>query len=1049
MISRFFIYHPRFAIVISLLFLLAGTIAIFVLPVTQYPNITPSTITVTANFPGASAQDVMDSVISPIETNINGVKDMLYFSSTATDSGTAAITVTYDIGTNGDNNTVNTQNRVNWSEAALPEDVKRQGVTVKERSANMLMVVCIYSPDNTMDALALSNFLSIYIKDRIARIPGVGDVSILGERKFAMRINLDADKMAALKLNPGDVIAAIKAQNVQVASGALGDAPAEPGQAMRFALSTQGRLRTAEQFKKIVIRTEADGSDITLGNIADVEEGSESYASESTANGKPAAALAIYQLPDANGLEIASAVRKELDGLKETTFPPGVDYSVLYDSTQFVEASIDEVVQTLIEAVLLVILVTFLFLQDWRATLVPTVAIPVSLVGTFAVMYGIGFSINLITLFGLILAIGIVVDDAIVVIENVTRLMDEEGLSPKEAALKSMEQVTGPVIATTAVLLAMFVPVCFLPGITGVMYRQFGITISVAVLISTVNALTLSPALSACLLKKPENGKTLAETKFIVFRKMDEWFDQFTKGYTWLVRALVRKAFLVLLVLGVILFGAVRIFEKLPTGFVPTEDQGMFFVNVQLPDAASLERTQEVTAKVNQILGGMDLVENYLVVTGYNILTGSNSSNSAMVIVTLKDWETRGSVTQEDVMMDFMKRASGIHEATLTPFGTPTIPGIGTTGGFSFVLQDPSNNMTPAQMQEVVNEIVTAANQDPALMNVFSTFRATFPQIMLNIDREKALKMGVEMTEINTTLSSMFGSTYVNDYNKFGKSYKVMIQAKPEFRGKLEDLPKVKIRSKNGEMVPLSTLVTPETKFVPQYLQHFNMSNSVMINGSPRPGVSSGQAMEAMERIAKEKLPHGMTYDWTDMSYQEKLAGNQIYVIMALALLFIYLFLVAQYESWMVPLAVIASVPVAFFGAALSLKLVGIDNNIYAQVGLVLLFGIACKTAILIVEFAKEQHDEHGLSIVDAAEFAAKLRFRAVLMTAISFVLGTYPLVVAFGASSVSRRSLGTAVFGGMVISVIFGTLVIPAMYVVIQKITEFFCRKKKTAEQK
>ena len=1049
MISRFFIYHPRFAIVISVLFLLAGTIAIFVLPVTQYPNITPSTITVTANFPGASAQDVMDSVISPIETNINGVKDMLYFSSTATDSGTAAITVTYDIGTNGDNNTVNTQNRVNWSEAALPEDVKRQGVTVKERSANMLMVVCIYSPDNTMDALALSNFLSIYIKDRIARIPGVGDVSILGERKFAMRINLDADKMAALKLNPGDVIAAIKAQNVQVASGALGDAPAEPGQAMRFALSTQGRLRTAEQFKKIVIRTEADGSDITLGNIADVEEGSESYASESTANGKPAAALAIYQLPDANGLEIASTVRKELDGLKGTTFPPGVDYSVLYDSTQFVEASIDEVVQTLIEAVLLVILVTFLFLQDWRATLVPTVAIPVSLVGTFAVMYGIGFSINLITLFGLILAIGIVVDDAIVVIENVTRLMDEEGLSPKEAALKSMEQVTGPVIATTAVLLAMFVPVCFLPGITGVMYRQFGITISVAVLISTVNALTLSPALSACLLKKPENGKTLAETKFIVFRKMDEWFDKFTKGYTWLVRALVRKAFLVLLVLGVILFGAVRIFEKLPTGFVPTEDQGMFFVNVQLPDAASLERTQEVTAKINQILGSMDLVENYLVVTGYNILTGSNSSNSAMVIVTLKGWETRGSVTQDDVMMDFMKRASGIHEATLTPFGTPTIPGIGTTGGFSFVLQDPSNNMTPAQMQEVVNEIVTAANQDPALMNVFSTFRATFPQIMLNIDREKALKMGVEMTEINTTLSSMFGSTYVNDYNKFGKSYKVMIQAKPEFRGKLEDLPKVKIRSKNGEMVPLSTLVTPETKFVPQYLQHFNMSNSVMINGSPRPGVSSGQAMEAMERIAKEKLPHGMTYDWTDMSYQEKLAGNQIYVIMALALLFIYLFLVAQYESWMVPLAVIASVPVAFFGAALSLKLVGIDNNIYAQVGLVLLFGIACKTAILIVEFAKEQHDEHGLSIVDAAEFAAKLRFRAVLMTAISFVLGTYPLVVAFGASSVSRRSLGTAVFGGMVISVIFGTLVIPAMYVVIQKITEFFCRKKKTAEQK
>lgn len=1038
MISQFFINRPRFAIVIAILFLLSGLIALFTLPITLYPNITPSVITVSTRYPGADAQTVLDTVIQPIESQINGVKRMLYMSSTATDDGSASVKVTFDIGTDGDTNTVNTQNRVNWATAQLPQEVQRQGVITKEASSNILAVITLYSPKGTYNELELSNFMSISVKDEIARIPGVGDVMEFGEMTYAMRIWLNTMRMASLKVTVEDVRSAIAAQNVQVSAGALGDAPSSPDQAERLSVAAQGRLANPEQFGNIVIRSNPDGSQVRIRDVARVEMGAETYSGVTTLNGRPAAMLAVYQLNDANGLEIAKSIKNRLDRLKTSLFPEDLEYGVQYDTTKFITSSIDEVKNTLFEAVLLVVLVTFLFLQDWRSTLVPTIAIPVSLVGTFAVMLGIGYSINMTTLFGLILAIGIVVDDAIVVIENVSRLMEEEHLPPKEAALKSMKQVTGPIIATTSVLLAMFVPVCFLPGITGVMYRQFGVTISVAVFISMINALTLSPALCALLLKPVDPNRR----KFFFFRWFDAGFDRLTRGYSAIVKSLLRKSVLVLLLYAVMGAGALKLYMLLPTGFIPNEDQGAFFVSVQLPDGASLMRTEKVTQKVTKILGEIPEVEDFIFASGFNILNGINATNCAFGIVTLKDWsERKDKEKQQDaVIAKFYAKALQIPDASIVPFGVPSIPGLGTTSGFSLMLQDTSGNMTPQDFQKTLNEILVEANNSPVFSSVYSTFRASFPQVYLDIDREKAIRLGVTPDSINTALQGVFGSTYVNDFNKYGKSYKVELQGDNVFRDDVRDLTKAYVRNDKGDMVPLGTLVDIKYKFVPQFLTRYNMFQAVLVNGSAAPGYSSGQAMDEMEKIVK-KVNSGMSFEWTDMSYQEKLAGNQMVIVFALALLFIYLFLVAQYESWMIPFSVLLSVPVAFLGAVLSLYLLNIENNIYTQVGFVLLFGIACKTAILIVEFAKEQH-EKGRPILEAAEYAARLRFRAVLMTAVSFILGTFPLVVALGAGAVSRRSLGTAVFGGMLVSVIIGTLLIPVFYAVIQRMIEW-ARKK------
>lgn len=1053
MISKFFIDRPRFAFVISIVITLAGIVALFTLPVTQYPDITPGQVSISATYPGADAKTVQETVIQPIEAQVNGVKRMIYLSSNATDTGAATITVTFDIGTDGDSNTVNTQNRVNWASAQLPEEVRRQSVIVKEKSPSMLLVIALFSPDGRYDDLFLSNYASIYLKDELARIPGVGEVQLLGEHKYSMRIWLDPERMAGMNMTVDEVTNALKQQNVQVSAGALGEAPTGGNGIFRYALQTQGRLSEVSEFEEIVVRSTPDGAQVKLKNIAEVELGAENYSSTGTYNGKPAALLAVYQLNEANGIQIREACAARLEELK-AYFPEGIDYGIPFDTTSFITASIDEVAMTLIIAVILVVAITYLFLQDWRSTVVPTLAIPVSLIGTFAVLLVIGYTINLITLFALILAIGIVVDDAIVVIENVNRLMEEEHLSPKQAAVKSMEEVTGPVIATTAVLLAMFIPICFLPGITGEMYRQFGITIAVSVVISSVNALTLSPALCSILLKPVEPGGK----KFFLFRWFNDGFERLTGGYIRLVRLIVRRALFALVLFAVIVFGCYWFYVNLPTGFIPEEDQGKLFVNIQLPDAASFDRTQAFTERVVEEVRKVDGVVDVLGVAGYSILTGSQASNNSMVLVSLLPWKERKSpeLSQDAIQRKLQALLNRDPGAVVQVFGLPTIQGIGTTGGFSFVVEDTTGTY-PERLETAVNDLCAAARQNPAIGSAYSTFRAQVPQVFLNIDREKALKLGIAISDINTALQGLTGYTYVNDFNKFGKVYKVEIQAAARARRTVPDVRGIYVPNSQGEMVPLGTLVEVEQRLSPQYLNRYNMYSSATINGSNAPGYSTGQAMEAMEELARQILPEGMKFDWTDMSYQEKAANqpvrlgggvslNMTMIIFSLALLFMYLFLVAQYESWMIPVAVLLSVPVAFFGSLLFLWVMNVENNIYTQVGFVLLFGLACKTAILIVEFAKVSH-EQGKSIFDAAVEAAKLRFRAVLMTAISFILGVLPLVVATGAGAASRVSLGSAVFGGMIVAAIGGTLLVPMFYAVVQRLIEF--RRGKNAPER
>lgn len=1032
MISQFFIDRPRFACVISTLIIIVGVISITVLPVAHYPDLTPPQVTVTTSYPGADAETVMKTVIEPLENQINGVQDMIYMSSMANNNGTAVITVSFKVGSNANMNTVNVENRVAIAMPLMPAEVKLEGVITQEVSSNVVVFASIQSPDNKYDALYLNNYAYLNIISELQRVHGVGKVSLLGELKYSMRIWLDPNKLASLGLTASDVLNSIEGQNIQVAAGQIGGTPISDEQQLNYSIKMEGRLSTVEEFNDIIIRENSDGSLVAIQDVGRAELGSESYSALAYKNNKPCALLAVYQRPGANAVQVSSAVKDKLQQLSEF-YPDGLTCTVNFDITKFVFATIKSVITTLIIAIVLVLLIVFIFLQDWRSTLIPMLAIPVSLIGTFAGLLVLGYSINTVTLFALILAIGIVVDDAIVVIENVRRIMEQEGLDAREATIKSMKQVTNPIIATTFVLMGVFIPSAFIPGITGQLYRQFAVTIAIAVLISAFNALTLTPPLCALLLKT-EKAK-----KLFIFVWFNKFFSIVTRAYNRNVNFLLKRVTIVLVTFIILLLLCGYLFNIVPKGFIPIEDQGYFFVNIQLPEGAALPRTEKIVNKVSNILQKAEGVEDVLTVSGWSMLTGLPAPNTGMACVILKNWSKRKPeyLHVESIIKRVNEKLYSISKADVVAFNVPPIMGLGTAGGFNYeLLLNKSSGKTVQDLAEVMRAVVYEANQQPEIGIAYSTFQSKVPQIFIKVNRKKARKLGVHISEIFNTLQTYLGSSYVNEFNKFGKVFQVLVQAEEKYRRKIKTIYGLYVRNNKNEMVPLGTLITIKPVFGPAVLNHYNMFTSVSIHGSAAKGYSSGQAIAAMERVSKNVLPRGFTYSWTGTAYQEILAGNKAAVIFVFAFILVYLFLVALYESLMIAITVILSIPVAIFGALGATWLTGLSNNIYTQIGFVLLLGLACKTAILIVEFAKKEHED-GASIIDAAKHAAGLRFRAVIMTSIAFILGVLPLVFANGAGSGSSHSMGTTVFGGMLVAAVLGTIVIPAFYLIIQKVTE------------